>query len=113
MAITWTEVQPAGNVNKNWQGSAVDSDGSVMLACADAGRLYVSTDTGANWSEAQPAGDANRNWRTFAVDSDGLVMLAGVYDAMNYGRLYKGTYTESGGSSGVPKQQMHYARQRR
>jgi hypothetical protein len=57
-----------------------------MLAGADGGRLYRSTDTGANWSEVQPAGDANKAWFGCSVDDDGSVMLAGTDGG---GRLYR------------------------
>ena len=85
MTVTWSETQPAGNVNKGWYSSAMSSDGSKMLAGAYTGRLYLYSDGG--WSETRPGGDSNRNWYSCAMSSDGTKMLAGVSVS---GRLYLG-----------------------
>ena len=75
---------PVSAANKNWMVTASDSDGSVLLAGAYGGRLYLSVDGGTTWTRQTPAGNADRLWRTCASDSDGSVLLAGV----NRGRLY-------------------------
>jgi len=81
---TWTERQPAGDINKDWISVASDSDGSRLIAAVFGGRLYTSGDYGATWIEHRPAGDVNKNWRAVASDSDGSRLIAGIYQ----GRLY-------------------------
>lgn len=44
MAHTWAEVQPAGDVNKNWRTSSMSSDGSKIIAGVNGGRLYLGTE---------------------------------------------------------------------
>ncbi len=82
--ITWTQVTPAGSSTKNWTASAINSDGSIMLAGIKGKRLYISTDSGSNWSETAPAGDSDQNWQTASMSSDGSILIAGAYG----GRLY-------------------------
>ncbi len=90
--ITWTETQPAGDADNNWSVVAMSSDGSKLIAGAESGRLYISTNGGSNWTETQPAGAANKNWYTAAISSDGSKLIAGAES----GRLYIST---NGGSS--------------
>ncbi|KKN48931.1 hypothetical protein LCGC14_0647900 [marine sediment metagenome] len=82
--LVWTERQPAGDANKNWECMASDSDGSNLLVGVDIGRLYTSDDSGATWTERQPAGASDKQWVAAASDSDGSHLIAGV----NNGRLY-------------------------
>ena len=77
---TWSEVQPAGDADKNWYSVSVS--GSTIVACVYGGRLYVSTNSGTNWSEVQPAGDANKNWNSVSVSGSTIVV------GINNGRLY-------------------------
>lgn len=87
---TWTERQPAGAADKNWAGVASDSDGSNLIAAAQGGRLYTSSDSGVNWTERQPAGATNQDWFRAASDSDGTNLIVGE----SIGRLY--TSSDSG-----------------
>jgi hypothetical protein len=87
----WSEVQPAGAVDKQWRCCSVNTDGSVMLAGVFGGRLYKSTDTGATWGEAQPAGATDLSWETCSISSNATVMIAGDYG----GRLYYFTQTDA------------------
>ena len=106
---TWSEVQPAGDANRNWYTSSMSADGKTILAgvySTSNGRLYLSTNTGSTWSEVQPAGDADRNWRTSSMSADGKTILAGVYS----GRLYLGI--EGGGAKTIAKHFLYYARMR-
>ena len=80
---SWTEVQPAGNADKNWWGCSVS--GTTIVAGVASGRLYVSTNSGANWTEVRPAGDADKAWRGCSVS--GTTIVAGDYG----GRLYVST----------------------
>ena len=81
---TWTERQPAGNIDKIWIGVASDSDGSHLIAAVEEGRLYTSDDYGETWTEEQPAGDVNKNWSSVASDLDGSNLIV----AVSSGRLY-------------------------
>jgi len=85
-ALVWTETRPAGDANKKWASVASDDDGSNLIAGVYGGRLYTSSDSGANWTERQPAGAADKSWRVVASDSDGSNLIA----AVNNGRLYTG-----------------------
>ena len=73
--VVTTEVQPAGDVDKDWRGGCAVS-GSTMIAGVYAGRLYVSTNSGTNWNEVQPAGDVDKNWRGAAVSGTTIVAVA-------------------------------------
>jgi len=82
---TYTERQPAGAVDKTWRAIASDASGTNLVAAAYGGRLYTSSNSGANWTERQPAGDADKSWRAIASDaSEGINLIAAVYG----GRLY-------------------------
>ena len=41
---------------------ASDDDGSNLIAGVYGGRLYTSSDSGANWTERQPVGNADKDW---------------------------------------------------
>lgn len=90
--ITWTEVQPAGDVDGVWEASASDSDGSVLLAASQGGYAYISTDSGATWAETQPVGGhVKRQWYCAESDSDGTNLIIGALDSDapdQPGRLY-------------------------
>lgn len=84
---SWTERQPAGNVDKSWQTVGISGDGQFMLAGVLNGRLYKSIDGGSNWNEIQPAGNIDKDWFVSIISSDGLNAFAGV----SGGRLYRST----------------------
>jgi photosystem II stability/assembly factor-like uncharacterized protein len=86
-SMGWVEGRPAGDVNLEWSALASDSTGVHLVAAAYGGRLYTSSDGGANWTERQPAGNVNGNWMTVASDADGSNLLA----ANNGGRVYIST----------------------
>jgi hypothetical protein len=90
--VDWTERQPAGDVDRDWNVVASDADGSNLLVVdtfADAyigsGRVYTSSDSGANWTERQPAGDVGKAWNIAASDADGSNLIVG---AGGSGRIY-------------------------
>jgi hypothetical protein len=85
LSSSWSETQPAGNSDKKWESVSVSSDGNIILASVNHGRLYKSGDGGTTWSETQPAGDADKSWGTVSISSDGNTMWA----AMAWGRIYK------------------------
>lgn len=73
---TWTERQPAGNVERDWISCASDSDGSHLIVCADLGRVFTSSTFGVSWVERQPAGSVDRSWRCVSSDGDGSTLIA-------------------------------------
>ena len=83
--VTWTERQPAGDVDEAWYGLASDSDGSNLIVSGVYGRVWTSVDSGANWTERRPTGeDVDRWWDAVDSDSDGSNLMA----AINGKRLY-------------------------
>ena len=94
---SWTERQPAGAANKNWQAVAMDSDGSHLIAAIFLGRLYTSADGGASWTERQPAGNYDKQWWAMAMNDDGSHLIVGEYS----GRLYT---SADGGASWTERQ---------
>ncbi|MEI6435493.1 MAG: hypothetical protein WCP32_11655, partial [Bacteroidota bacterium] len=82
----WSETQPTGDTDKNWQSVSLSSNGAIQLAAIFNGRMYKSVDGGTSWTETQPAGDVVKNWNAVAVSLDGTTMLASISGS---GRLYK------------------------
>jgi len=84
--MDWTEVQPAGDANKNWVGGGgrVSSDGQKMVCAISDGRMYKSSNGGVDWSETMPAGDANKNWGCIKMSNDGNCIFAAVYAGRCY-----------------------------
>ena len=89
---TWTERQPAGDVDKNWYIVASDDDGSNLIVSDsnETGRIYTSSDYGTNWTERQPKGDVDGRWIGVATDADGSNLIAGdnlerLYTSSDYG----------------------------
>ncbi|MBP9901512.1 MAG: hypothetical protein KBH45_08640 [Verrucomicrobia bacterium] len=72
--------------SRAWRGVASSADGSKLLAAANGGFIYTSTDYGMNWT----ARDSSRNWRAVASSGDGVKLAA----AVNGGFIY--TSTDSG-----------------
>ncbi|KKN54817.1 hypothetical protein LCGC14_0588710, partial [marine sediment metagenome] len=85
----WTERQPAGDSDGQWQAVASDLDGSNLIAAARSGRLWTSSDSGVNWTERQPAGASNKFWTGVASDDTGLKLIAvedsGVWTSVDSG----------------------------
>lgn len=82
--LAWTERRPAGDVNLGWGITASSNDGRYLLAGVINGRLYTTSDYGANWTERQPAGNVAKNWQAVAASGDGTRYIVGVWG----GRLY-------------------------
>jgi photosystem II stability/assembly factor-like uncharacterized protein len=55
----------------NYYGIAGTPNGQILVVIVLGGRVYRSTDYGANWTELQPEGDINQNWTNIAMDSSG------------------------------------------
>jgi hypothetical protein len=76
----WTEFQPTGAEDIDWQAIATDSDGSVIIIAGrtlvgNIGKVYLSTDSGASFSDTGLGGDATYSWKDVACDSNGSHLL--------------------------------------
>lgn len=79
----FNEIQLAGNTGLGWM-VAMSKNGNVMLAAdgaisgyANSGRLFLSTNQGANWAEVDPVGNNNRwGWTYPRMSYNGQVMVA-------------------------------------
>lgn len=79
----WT----ASESNRVWRSVASSSDGTRLVAVANGGQIYTSTDSGETWIPREN----NRNWWSVASSADGDKLVAGVN---NNGQIY--TSTDSG-----------------
>ena len=78
----------------NWVAVACSADGNKLVAVADSGSIYVSTNSGAIWMAATNA--PSENWVCVAISADGSKMAAGIdggtiYTSTNYGTIWKPT----------------------
>jgi len=80
----WPEQRPLGDSNAGWTDVSLDATGQYILAGANGGRLWASSDSGASWAEQRPLGDSNAGWNGVALDATGQNRLACVMD----GRLW-------------------------
>ena len=76
---TFTEVQPAGDFDKDWMGASISGDGRVMVAVVNDGRLYISIDYGVNWSEKRPNGDSSFYYSSCCCNYDGSVIITNIW----------------------------------
>jgi prepilin-type N-terminal cleavage/methylation domain-containing protein len=88
----WTEVRPAGDVNRIWSlTNVISDDGSKMLAASRANNagIYYSNDSGDTWTEVSPEEVASsKDWFGAAMSPDGKnVFISGRVSS----RLYYGT----------------------
>ncbi|MFL6604974.1 MAG: WD40/YVTN/BNR-like repeat-containing protein [Steroidobacteraceae bacterium] len=72
----------------HWYSVASSADGTRLVAVANGGQVYTSTDSGATWTARGPT---NRNWFTVASSADGTRLVAAEYFS---GFIY--TSTDSG-----------------
>jgi photosystem II stability/assembly factor-like uncharacterized protein len=79
----WTELTPTGvGVNANWGGVSMSNDGVTMVLCENTsepslgygGRIYKSTDSGANFTEIYPLGDTYQAWGFGGMDDDATII---------------------------------------
>lgn len=80
VAQTWTQTAAPSN---HWTSVACSADGSTLLAASTLGdgqspggdgRLYVSTNAGANWT---PTTAPTQHWASAALSADGAKLLCG------------------------------------
>ena len=60
--------------NENWNSVAASADGSVMVAVANPGPIYISTNSGAVWNQASNAPIVH--WQAVACSADGSKIIA-------------------------------------
>jgi photosystem II stability/assembly factor-like uncharacterized protein len=89
----YTERDPAAAGHVAWSSVASNSTGAKLVACAYNGRVYTSTDSGANWTARVLAGKTIAPWTSVASDSTGAKLVACDSDIVN-GHVY--TSTDSG-----------------
>ena len=85
--VSFSEIQPVGDVNYAWRGVCQSYDGSVIVATARNVRQWMSTNSGSSWSEIRPKGDVNWVCYSCSTNNDGSVILLGGY----YDRCYIST----------------------
>ena len=74
--------------NRDWRAVASSADGSKLVAAANGGQLYTSTDSGVSWTPRESA----RNWFAVASSADGSKLVAAPIGDPLY------TSTDSGGT---------------
>lgn len=57
---------------RSWNSIAASADGNMLVAAANAGRIYTSTDAGASWT----ARGQDRMWQSVASSADGTRLAA-------------------------------------
>ena len=83
--LQWTEVQPAGDENRNWIAVDVSFDGNKLIAIDFGGRMYMSSDAGQMWNEVTPTGNAtNLNWYSMDMSDDGETIIAAITGGLVY-----------------------------
>ena len=93
--ISWYEMQPLGDSNREWNTMATNSQGNYIIVTrsdSSYGRVFISSDYGATWTETQPAGDIGAWWTDVAFNADGNVIIVGrgstpgnLYVSLDYG----------------------------
>jgi len=87
----WTQTS-APNPLVPWQALAASANGRKVVAGANAGGIYTSTNFGATWSPT--SAPSLENWSSVASSSDGVKLVAGVAVVSANGLIY--TSTNSG-----------------
>ena len=54
---SWTETQPAGDIDSSWYPVSMSSNGQIILVAGLGARVYITTNGGDSWTETQPGGD--------------------------------------------------------
>ena len=91
IGMTFTEIQPAGDVGRRWSCGAISDDAQTIVVgnygtpLGANARLYMSTDGGSGWSELRPDGDTDLYWSSVSMSNDGSTIIASVYN----GKVYK------------------------
>ena len=92
---SWSEVRPAGDVNKAWHVVGINDNSDMLAACGSPGRAYISTNAGSSWSETQPAGNNDVTYRGGALSSDNTkYTLSGLYSTKGRAYKYNGSWSE-------------------
>lgn len=92
-AYSWSETQPAGNINQGWFYAASSGDGQKLLFSTTTratSPLYMSLNGGSSWAETQPTSTPTAytaSWNALAISSDGSTFIAAQYN----GRVFIST----------------------
>ncbi|MGZ5179428.1 MAG: WD40/YVTN/BNR-like repeat-containing protein [Ramlibacter sp.] len=73
-ALSWT--QPAGQAAAAWHWTATNPSGSLMVATAIPGGVYLSRDQGASWVPQTALPQGPTIWIASAMSDDGRVVVA-------------------------------------
>ena len=71
LGVNWAPRGPSAD----WRSMACSSDGTIVIGAAYNGRIYVSTDSGANWTARDTV---SRQWVGVACSSDGTRTVGAV-----------------------------------
>lgn len=93
--VTWTARDSA----RDWRRVASSADGSKLVAAANSGYLYTSTDSGLTWTAR--ATDASRFWYGVASSDDGSKLVATerngyIYTSIDSGINWTARATDAG-----------------
>jgi hypothetical protein len=84
-SATWTRTSLAANT---WHWTATNPSGSMMIATAIPGSVYLSTDQGATWTA--PAGLPTASWISADVSDDGRTIYVVGFNGSMYRSLDAG-----------------------
>lgn len=116
-AITTTSISISTNSGRTWSVSlsanppisiACSADGKVLVATADFGRIFTSTNYGASWvtnNLSVPNGIGGGTWLNAAVSADGskIAAIGWRSSAGQYGYIYTSTnFGQTWSSNAVP-----------
>jgi hypothetical protein len=79
---SWTEQQPAGAADKNWNGVACNQDSTIFFGAINGSRLWRYAS--ASWAEIRPKGDADGSWTSISCDSTGTRIFCADYSYFQY-----------------------------
>jgi hypothetical protein len=72
LGSTWTKTSAPTPTNVFWSSIASSADGSKLMASANPGPIYVSSDLGLTWK----SNDVSSSWTAVAMSADGNKMVA-------------------------------------
>jgi len=106
-ARIWTESTSSGTTNLDWTSVASSASGSDLVAVAQNGGIWTSTNSGITWTESTSSGTTSQYWTSVASSANGSNLVAvadsdddGIWTSTNSGV----TWTEST-SSGTSRQE--------
>jgi photosystem II stability/assembly factor-like uncharacterized protein len=83
----WTQTSAPSNA---WQSVATSADGVNLVAVANLGTIYISTNSGSSWDPITNSLLSHLNWRAVASSADGSKLLAGAQSSWLYSSTNSG-----------------------